>query len=827
MKQSEQLFGELLTEAIREISKYESKSMAIVQDELGHAIGKKGKSSIEKWRVGARPSKSNDVAGLAREIMKRIRKDRGWLETFCDAGGYPNSTSLLDELLPIPQIPTDHIPDVGPLPAGSHMPLRRNDFFVGRGWDLQALAQALHSEQVAAVNQIQVAAATGMGGMGKTQLACEFVHRYGQFFPGGVFWINFEEADAVPAKIAECGGVGRLDLTPAYSELSQEQQVILVENEWRKPTLRLLVFDNCEDERLLHRWIPKTGGCRVLVTSRRQVWDRALRVHTHSLGVLYPHESVNLLVQLSEINEPTILEQLADEVGHLPLALHLAGKYLFQYKRFTNPTEYLSELQNPHLLEHPSFTKSGISPTGHSHHVWKTFALSYEKLLSGNKKDEIARELMINASHFAPGEPIWSDLLVRTLSGFEDNARWRFRSQEAYLRLLELGLIEVGSHNIYRLHRLIALFVQSMESERVAASIEAIEDVVFEETTRINAEGFPLPLLAKQLHLRSVTDLAKAREDKRGARLCQVMGEHLRQTGDFKSAIDYFSKALTIWDSMSDASPTDLAYCHHKLGQIRREQNDLELAEPLLETAWLERVAIFGPAHPEVAASLNELGRLFYQKGEFKSAIKKFQHAVDICRSTVGATNHLTAEYLNNLGMARCASGQLEEAQRELEQALSIRKTELGERHRQTALSYNNVGYILRELGDYPAAHIQYERALSIRESILGETHPETGQSHLNMADILLAQDRLADVSKHANKAITSIESSFSPTHPWLIHPLQTLGNYWLRLAKPAQAKIHLERALQLARKSYQADHRIIIHLTKALDRIDEELQGQ
>jgi hypothetical protein len=33
-------------------------------------------------------------------------------------------------------------------------------------------------------------AATRLGGLGKTQLAGEFAHRYGQYFAGGVFWVN-------------------------------------------------------------------------------------------------------------------------------------------------------------------------------------------------------------------------------------------------------------------------------------------------------------------------------------------------------------------------------------------------------------------------------------------------------------------------------------------------------------------------------------------------------------------------------------------------------------------------------------------------------------
>jgi hypothetical protein len=76
-------------------------------------------------------------------------------------------------------LPLDTIPGVAPLPYGSRMPLARNPLFVGREADLRQLAATLKGGGTAAIGQI--AAATGLGGIGKTNLATEFAHRYGQF----------------------------------------------------------------------------------------------------------------------------------------------------------------------------------------------------------------------------------------------------------------------------------------------------------------------------------------------------------------------------------------------------------------------------------------------------------------------------------------------------------------------------------------------------------------------------------------------------------------------------------------------------------------------
>src|SRR5215218_121491 len=65
-------------------------------------------------------------------------------------------------------LPLETIPDLAPLPDGSRMPFSRNPLFVGREADLYHLAQALRGSGIAAIGQ--TAAATGLGGLGKTQL---------------------------------------------------------------------------------------------------------------------------------------------------------------------------------------------------------------------------------------------------------------------------------------------------------------------------------------------------------------------------------------------------------------------------------------------------------------------------------------------------------------------------------------------------------------------------------------------------------------------------------------------------------------------------------
>lgn len=114
---------------------------------------------------------------------------------------------LQEALARLAALPTDErapIPTVAPLPSQSRLPFRPNPHFVGREAEARTLARAMQAGQTAAIGQTM--AVSGLGGIGKTQLAVEFAHRYGGYFAGGVLWINATDPQGIAAEIVACGG---------------------------------------------------------------------------------------------------------------------------------------------------------------------------------------------------------------------------------------------------------------------------------------------------------------------------------------------------------------------------------------------------------------------------------------------------------------------------------------------------------------------------------------------------------------------------------------------------------------------------------------------
>ena len=736
-------FKQLLTEAIYRIKSLEQKSISIIHDELGYQLGKTG-SLIEHWRKGNIPHLFTDLEIIAESLEKRAQMGRKWLSKFLIAGQHPAPHTFLEKLFPTQfvyklTLPTQSLPEPAPLPFGSVMTLVKNPLFVGRKQNLLKIAILFTDQPSSSQPQSNIIAACGLGGVGKTQLASEFVHRFGPFFPGGVFWLNFEESENIPSQVAKCGGPGVLNLVPNYQELPLEDQLQLVRAAWQKSPPRLIIFDNCEDPALLETWRPTSGGCRILITSRRSEWDPALGVHTIPLGVLYRHESVSLLKQLINIesqNQNPLLEEIADEVGDLPLALHMAGRYLLRYRRIIRPEAYLARLKNPQLLQHPSFTTGGISPTRHVQNIWRTFALSYDQLDQTDDIDQYAHANLVRAAHFAPGEPIWVALLSKTISSDESEEVVMLRVDQGFSRLLELGLIEVDNQDFMRMHRLVAAFVREIAAEEVQQTKHIIQTTVLKEASRINKEGLPLPLLDWQIHLRSIIDLEDAPDDLHHARLCSEIGEHFKQMGDLKSAFPYFKKSVTILDAIHGTHHPETAKGYHNLGWLLRELTHFERAFDYLSKALAIRLESYGKTYPATAESFNELGRWYLSQGNLEKAEEYFSQAREISLAVLEYYHPLTADFCNNLGMCLSFQKKFEQGLELVLEALKIRTQIFGEFHPRTALSMNNVGYILRDLHQYDEAETYYEQALKVRRHIFGEVNPATAESLINLGDL-------------------------------------------------------------------------------------------
>jgi hypothetical protein len=530
-------------------------------------------------------------------------------------------------------LPLEEVPDRSALPPGSVMPLRPNPHFVGRDEQLKRIAANLKSGDSTTISEVTVAASSGLGGVGKTQLASEFVHRYGRYFHG-VYWVSFAEPGGIPAEIAFCGGTGGMNLRPDFHTLPLEERVRAVMAEWQGELPRLLVFDNCEHEGLLDCWLPPTGGCRVLVTSRRGHWDPSLGVIDLPLDVFSRQESVALLCK----HRPDLpadsaeLDAIAEELGDLPLALDLAGRYLKRHRREVTPAAYLLEIRRPELLEHPSLRRArGISPTKHDMDVWRTFALSYWRLDADDETDATAIRLLARAARLAPDVPIPDSLLALTLNPHDsDDAPLELTTtvRDALDRLTHLGLLEESGGETLRMHRLVGAFaLAEVPDDGAQAAVEATCALAAGRAFR---EGQPARQEALLPHVRFVTDSARGRVDEMAANLCTALNVSLSQLRAYDEALPYAERAWEISVELYGLEDRLTLQRRSNIGEVFEGKRDRVQARAIYQEVLEAQERALDPEDPDVAATLNNLGASFVHEDHYHETLRLYRRALRI-----------------------------------------------------------------------------------------------------------------------------------------------------------------------------------------------------
>ena len=125
-----------------------------------------------------------------------------------------------------------------------------------------------------------------------------------------------------------------------------------------------------------------------------------------------------------------------------------------------------------------------------------------------------------------------------------------------------------------------------------------------------------------------------------------------------------------------------------------------------------ERDREHGAAHPDVAVSASELGRVLFDQGR------------------------------------------LDEAETHFRAALAVARTSRGPRHPDVAQCLTDLAGVLRAEGKLAEAEAKSEEALAISRPALGRDHPAVSRQEVSLARIYLDQGRLADAQELLHHAL-------------------------------------------------------------------------
>ena len=604
------------------------------------------------------------------------------------------------------------LPPIVTLPMPHRMPYRSlGDRFAGRIEALWALHDLLSQEGTAVVEGVGVV--VGTGGLGKTQLATEYVHRFGNYYPGGLFWTDADRGlPVVVQQIAESAGIDIDGAIPIHKQCEALWQTL-----GQTPTPVLIVLDNFSETQALEPWLPVGANLKALVTTRR----RDLAYPKVSLPFLTHEEGLELL-NTGERAFGAEATLLIDTLGGLPLALELSRNFLNR-----NPTldidallaeiAKLGELAALNLFaEH----YRNELPTGHEKAVGGTFQLSWELA------SEAEQKLLRLMAFWAPS-PVPRRLLKRAVGDTSDSVLTN--PVDIGIEALErLSLVELDEDFDPQIHRLLRGFVRAQTHEADEQTRTQAVEAVRTELARIREETDTAALteLEKVLpHGQALLDTAVA-EPEQAIDIANYIGWHQRQRGRYQLAKEARQHALTLAKKTYAPGHPTIATSQSNLALVLRDLGDLEGAKGLLSEALEADQQNFEPGHPEIAKDQSNLATVLRALGDLEGAKGLLSEALESDKQSYALGHPEIAIKQSNLALVLRALGDLEGAKGLLSEALESDKQSYAPGHPEIAIKQSNLAMVLRDLGDLENAKRLLIDSYEALKNLLGDDHPKT-----------------------------------------------------------------------------------------------------
>lgn len=242
-------------------------------------------------------------------------------------------------------------------------PYIRNSFFTGRTIQIETLRMVFKKESMNSIIQN----ISGMGGVGKTQIALEYAYRYVEDYKY-ILWVNADTFQNVMNSYTAFIN----SLEPQYSQITDTNVIRnLMYNWFNTHTNWLLIFDNADDLSILYELLPNNKDGHIIITTRDINCKLGFPI---DIDIFSEKEAIDYLYGKTKILDVIGSKRLAHLLDKLPLALEQAASYIDINK--IDYSEYIS-LYSEYKLE-----LIEEIDTVHTYHstVAKTWNISIKKL---------------------------------------------------------------------------------------------------------------------------------------------------------------------------------------------------------------------------------------------------------------------------------------------------------------------------------------------------------------------------------------------------------------------------------------------------------------
>jgi tetratricopeptide (TPR) repeat protein len=637
----------------------------------------------------------------------------------------------------------------------------RNARFTGRTEDLQRLRRELQAEGQAVVLPV---ALQGMGGIGKTQLALEYVHRFRSAYDL-VWWIEADPPQFIDTALIDLGGELKLPSEGTVEGARSTLEALRLGTLTRR---WLLVFDNADDLAHVQTFLPQGGGGHLLITSRNPDWGE--RANPIQVDVFQREESVAHLRNRVDAIMAEQAEQVARALGDLPIAVAAAGAWLAETG--TPAPEYLDAIER-----HGAGTRA----------VQATWDLSLQRL---QEQSPGAYRLLQICSVLAPEaalDLLYSDQLAMALIPFDPSAAVRDMRGALVQQINRLALLRLDTRaGQIQVHRLLQDVVRGRMTDEEAAHTRHEAHLALAGFRPAGEPDDPNSWDRFRKiwpHLEISGAVSCSDESVRQLLIDRV--RYLWRRGDLPQGLSFGNAVSATWEtllkkaesasengepSVPDVDPVplrrQLLHLRFNIANILRDQAKFEEALRLDEKVLAAQRSLLGRRHSHTLMTSGGLAADLRALGRYAEALPLDEATYSAWLEGFGENHPRTLSAANNLADSHRAVGNFRRARSIDEDVFERRRIVLGAAHPYTLHSESNLGRDLREAGEYEQSVTMLRSVHSLSREHLGPAAVGTLNAQANLASSLRSAGRADEAAELLEDAYKKLDRRFGPDNP-------------------------------------------------------------
>ncbi|KAK4867695.1 hypothetical protein LT330_001205 [Penicillium expansum] len=693
----------------------------------------------------------------------------------------------------------------------NNIPFPRNAGFVGRGDQLSEVEHMLFSP-----DKQRKVAITGLGGVGKTQVAIEIAYR-AQARRGecSIFWIQATSSETLERTYLQIAQ--HLQLPGLEDQQADAKKLLRDYLNDRNVGQWLLIYDNADDIDMwfdeatsntkpqgLSNYVPWNSSGSVLFTTRfKKVASKLAKADVIEL----PHMDKQMAEKLlsKRLSTPALLDDkdatilLLEQLTFLPLAIVQAASYINE-NSLAALSDYLLLLseQESDVIDllseefHDDWrTRDTKNP------VATTWLISFERIQSTSS---LAAEIL---SFMACIEPIGipKSLLPQVLS----KRKW----MEAIGVLKAYSFVSDRSENeTFNLHRLVHLAMRNWLkrdgklSDWTTKTLTRLEGVFPEDDYR-NRDVWSAYMPHALILIKSVDPKGSDKSHK----LLQKVSECLLADGRVREAV-FWLEQKDSWEgkNLEQEHPGRLA-SRHELAKAYQANGQISEAVELLEDVVTVEERTLAKEHPDRLASRHALAGAYQANGQISEAIELLKEVVTVKERTLAKEHPNRLASRHALAGAYQSNGQISEAIELLKEVVTVQERTLAKEHPRRLASQHELAGAYLANGQISKAIELLDEVVTVQERTLAKEHPDRLASRHTLARAYQANGQISKAVELLEEVVTVKERTLAKEHPNRLASRHTLAGAYLANGQISKAIELLDEVVTVQERTLAKEH--------------------